>query len=272
MSATVGMAMGEAGYDGTAPRAIVRQLAVECPIAIEVNGVAYAVMMGTPADLEDYAVGFALAEGMIAERCDLAALAVAEIEQGAILRLTLADSQAAPFLERVRMRVSEGSCGLCGLESIAEVLRPLPRLGRTAPVSAAAVERALLSLSAHQADGARTGAMHAAAFASPHGRICFVREDVGRHNALDKLIGALARADLNPADGFIIVTARCSYELVEKAVRCGCGTLVAISAPTSLAATRAREAGLRLIALARHDTMLVVAEGAGAPQEVFDGI
>ncbi len=272
MNATVDLAMEEVGYAGAPGRPIVRALAVECPIAVEVNGVGYAVMMGTPADLEDYAVGFALAEGMIGSAADLLALNVAEIEQGAILRLTLAERHAAPFIERVRMRVSEGSCGLCGLESIGEVLRPLPRLPASAPIASAAIERALLSLGEHQTEGARTGAMHAAAFCTPGGTIQTVREDVGRHNALDKLIGALARAGVDPASGFIVVTARCSYELVEKAVRSGCGTLVAISAPTSLAAACAREAGLRLIALARRDTMLVVAEGAGQPQEVPVGI
>jgi FdhD protein len=229
-------------------------------------------MMGTPTDLEDYALGFALAEGMIGSADDLAGLAIAEVAGGAILRLTLAEHHAAPFLERVRMRVSEGSCGLCGLESIAEVLRPLPRLRSRPAIANAAIERALLSLGEHQAEGAKTGAMHAAAFCGRDGAIRTVREDVGRHNALDKLIGALARAGIDPGDGFIVVTARCSYELAEKTVRAGCGTLVAISAPTSLAASRAREAGLRLIALARHDTMLVVAEGAEESREGSDGI
>lgn len=272
MSATVELSVQEEPYDRGPSRTLVRTVAVECPIAFEVNGIAYAVMMGTPADLEDYAIGFALAEGMIGKASDVVALAVAEIEQGVILRLMLAERQAKPFLERVRMRVSEGSCGLCGLESIAEVLRPLPRLRGQPPIANAAIERVLLALEAHQAEGARTGAMHAAAFCSPEGHIRAVREDVGRHNALDKLLGALARAGDDPSAGFIVVTARCSYELVDKTIRAGCGTLVAISAPTSLAATRARDAGLRLIALARHDTMLVVANGAGQPQEIDNGI
>lgn len=259
MSATVDAALAERPYAGAA-RGIVRPLAVETPIAVEVNGVAYAVMMGTPADLDDYALGFALAEGMIDAPDELLDLAVAAVDHGAILRLTLSDRRAAPLLERVRLRVSEGSCGLCGLESIAEVLRPLPRLPLATPIAAAAIQAALLAIGNHQG---RTGAMHAAAFCDRDGAIRLVREDVGRHNALDKLVGALARAGLDPASGFILVTARCSYELVEKTVRAGCPVLVAISAATSLAVERARAAGLTLIALARADTMLVANDPGG---------
>jgi len=263
------MNLEEAFYVDRASRTIVRSLAVECPLAIEVNGVAYAVMMGTPSDLSDYALGFALAEGMIADPVELVSLSIGEVESAYILRLTLSESKAAPFIDRVRMRVSEGSCGLCGLESIAEVLRPLPRLAELIAVASEAVERALPALPDRQTKGGRTGAMHAAAFCTAAGAIVRVREDVGRHNALDKLIGGLASAGIDPAAGFFLVTARCSYELVEKTVRAGCTTLVAISAPTNLAVERARSAGLRLIALARGDTMLVVADGrdrvAGAP-------
>jgi FdhD protein len=246
----------ETRYDGTRRR-ITRPLAVETPVAIEVNGIAYAVMMATPADLEDYAAGFALSEGMIAAADELADIAVAPVDQGVVLRLTLAPALAAPLHERVRMRVSEGSCGLCGLESIEEVLRPLPPLPPSEPIAPAAIAHALAALGDHQPEGARTGAMHAAAFCDRDGTIITVREDVGRHNALDKLIGALARQGIATGAGFMIVTARCSYELVEKAVRARCPTLVAISAPTSLAVERARAAGLRLVALARRDTMLV---------------
>ncbi len=265
MSAVVCARFDETGYDG-ARRPITRALAVETPVAIEVNGIAYAVMMATPADLEDYAAGFALSEGMIEAADELAEIAVAPVEGGVVLRLTLTAERAAPLHDRVRMRVSEGSCGLCGLESIAEVLRPLPSLPPSEPIAPAAIARALAALGDHQPDGARTGAMHAAAFCDRDGAILAVREDVGRHNALDKLIGALARQGIDPGAGFMLVTARCSYELVEKAVRAHCPTLAAISAPTSLAVERARAAGLRLVALARRDTMLVACmdnEGVG---------
>lgn len=272
MSAVVPAAMREVRFADEGVRIVARDIAIECPVAIEVNGVAYAVMMASPADLADYALGFALSEGLIASAADLLDLAVAEVERGVILRLTLAPGRAATIHDRVRMRVSEGSCGLCGLESIDEVLRPLPVLERRLAVPPAAIQAALAALPAHQALGARTGATHAAAFCSPAGEIRAVREDVGRHNALDKLVGALARLAIDPAEGFMLVSARCSYELVEKAARAGCSVLVAISAPTSLAVERAAAAGMTLIALARHDTMLVPEDSRRAAMETADGL
>jgi FdhD protein len=271
MKAAIPAPMREVRFAGGA-RALVRELAVECPVAIEVNGIGYAVMMATPADLEDYALGFALSEGLVASAADLLDVAIAEIARGVILRLTLAPERAAPIHERVRMRVSEGSCGLCGLESIDEVLRPLPWVGPGRTIAPEAIQAALAALPAHQELGGRTGATHAAAFCSPTGEIRLAREDVGRHNALDKLVGALARGGIDPGSGFMLVSARCSYELVEKAVRAGCPVLVAISAPTSLAAERAQAAGLTLIALARQDTMLVLGDTAEAPMETADGL
>jgi FdhD protein len=247
----------ERSYDGALDRPVLRSLAEEVPVAIEVNGVAYAVMMASAKDLEDFATGFALSEGFIAAPSELAEMMTAEVEQGVILRLTLAPELAEPLHDRVRMRVSEGSCGLCGLESLEEVMRPLAPLPPRLPPAPEAVGRALAALDKHQIEGLRTGAMHAAAFCDRDGAILCLREDVGRHNALDKLFGALARQGIDPARGFAVVTARCSYELVEKTVRARCPALVAISAPTTLAVECARQAGLHLIALARHDTMLV---------------
>lgn len=247
----------ERSYDGTLDRVVLRPLAEEGAVAIEVNGIAYAVMMASADALEDFAVGFALSEGFIAAADELIDVTTARVERGVILRLTLSPERAAPLHERVRMRVSEGSCGLCGLESLEEVLRPLAPLVPTPPPEPSAIERALLALDHHQTEGLRTGAMHAAAFCERDGAILCVREDIGRHNALDKLFGALARQSVDPANGFAVVTARCSYELVEKTVRARCPALVAISAPTSLAVERARQSGLHLIALARRDTMLV---------------
>lgn len=261
----------ELSYDGTLDRPVLRPLAEEVPVAIEVNGVAYAVMMASASDLEDFAAGFALSEGFIGAAEELAEVMAAEVEKGVILRLTLAPERAAPLRERVRMRVSEGSCGLCGLESLEEVMRPLTPLPPAPPPAPEAIERALLALDRHQTEGLRTGAMHAAAFFGQNGDILCLREDVGRHNALDKLFGALARQGIDPAGGFVVVTARCSYELVEKTVRARCPALVAISAPTSLAVERARQAGLHLIALARRDTMLVFEDGALA-REARDAV
>lgn len=272
MKAVVSVPMREVRFAGGGARALVREVAAECPVAIEINGIGYAVMMATPADLEDYALGFALSEGLAASAADLLEVAVAEVARGVILRLTLTPEHAAPIHERVRMRVSEGSCGLCGLESIDEVLRPLPKIEQGPSIKPEAIQAALAALPAHQELGGRTGATHAAAFCSPTGEIRVAREDVGRHNALDKLIGALARRGIDAGSGFILVSARCSYELVEKAVRAGCPVLVAISAPTSLAVERARVAGLTLIALARHDTMLVPDVMTEAPMETADGL
>ena len=271
ISGTLAATAREVSYDGAIDRPILRPLAEEVPVAIEVNGVAYAVMMASANDLEDFATGFALSEGFIAAIDDLIALAVAQVEQGTILRLTLSSERAAPLHERVRMRVSEGSCGLCGIESLEEVLRPLAPLPPTPPPAPSAIEQALLAIDRHQTEGLRTGAMHAAAFCDPDGAITCLREDVGRHNALDKLFGALARQGIDPARGFVVVTARCSYELVEKTVRARCPALVAISAPTSLAVERARQAGLHLFALARRDTMLLFEHGPQA-EGTCDGV
>jgi FdhD protein len=245
------------------PGPVRRDLAVEQPIALEYNGVSFAVMMGTPVDLVDFATGFTLSEGLVATAQDIQDLAVAEVAGAHIIRITLPSLCAAPLLDRVRLRVGEGSCGLCGIESIAEVLRPLPPLTVRTTATPTAVARALRDLGAHQPLGQRTGAMHAAAFCDNDGAIVTVREDVGRHNALDKLVGALARSGHDPARGFILLSARCSYELVEKTVRAGCPLLVTISAPTSLAADRARDSGLTLLALARHDSVLVVNDPHG---------
>lgn len=251
---------------------IARALADERPVALEYNGVAYAVIMATPADLEDFVVGFSLAEGLIERAADVLDLAIHQGEQGWIVRATLPASRAAPLLERVRVRLVEGSCGLCGLESIEQVMRPLPNIEPGFRTTPEAVRRALGELPGRQVQGHATRATHAAAFCAPDGTILHVREDVGRHNALDKLFGALAREGCDPAGGFALVSARCSYELVEKTVRAGCPMLVAISAPTTLAVERARAAGLTLVALARHDTMLVVSDPHRQMEGTSDGL
>lgn len=243
------------GFQGQADQAITRDVAVEVPVAFEVNGLAYAVMMASPADLEDYALGFALSEGLAARPDAITQLDVAEVDQGVIIRMMIPDL-AQDLQDRIRLRLNEGSCGLCGLRSIEEVLRPLPALDRATAIAPDAIHRAASALSGQQILGQATGAMHAAAFCEASGDILLTREDVGRHNALDKLVGAMARQGLDAAQGFVLLTARCSYELVEKTVRAGCPTLVTVSAPTSLAVGRAQAAGLALYALARHDSVL----------------
>ncbi len=240
-----------------------RTLAVEAPIAIEYNGIGYAVMMGTPTDLNDYATGFSLSEGLIADIAEILSVDAIEQDTGWLLRIQIAAHCLVPVIERARQRVTESSCGLCGLDNLAQVLRPLPAITAQIEVSREALFTALAALRDQQPLNAATGAAHGAAFCASDGSIVMAREDVGRHNALDKLIGALARAGLDPATGFFLLTARCSYELVEKAIRARCPLLVTISAPTTLAAERADAHGLTLIALARHDAMLVINDPHG---------
>ena len=242
---------------------LTRSIAIEAPVSVEVGGIGYAVMMATPADLEDYAVGFALGEGLVETVDQIGRVDAQPIEGGWALRIWLPPERNAIALERARKRVSESSCGLCGIENIEEVLRPLPPVTARIATDRRAIAAALAALRDHQPLARATGAVHAAAFCSPAGAILLAREDVGRHNALDKLIGALARAGTDPASGFILLSARCSYELVEKTVRAGCPMLVTLSAPTSLAAARASAAGLALVALARTDSALVVSDPHG---------
>ena len=234
----------------------------EAPVALEFNGLSYAVMMATPRDLEDFALGFALTEGLAKEPADLADIAVAEVEQGWIVRASLSGLGIEQLTERVRTRVAESSCGLCGIENLDAVARPLPPVAAHGSLDTAAIFAALGALREHQPLGRATGAAHAAAFASPEGAILHAREDVGRHNALDKLVGALAAAGQDPAAGFILSTARCSYEIVEKAVRAGATRLVTVSLPTSLAVERAQAAALSLWSLARDDSVLLVNDAA----------
>lgn len=261
--ATIDLPVRRLGLADPGDEALSRSIAVEAPVSVEVGGIAYAVMMATPTDLEDYALGFALGEGLVETTDQIGRIDVHPIEGGWALRIWLPPERNAIALERARKRVSESSCGLCGIENIEEVLRPLPTVTARIATDRSAIAAALAALGDHQPLGRATGAVHAAAFCSPAGDIRLAREDVGRHNALDKLIGALARAGIDPATGFVLLSARCSYELVEKTVRAGCPMLVTISAPTSLAAERAAAAGLTLVALARPDAALIVSDPHG---------
>ncbi len=251
----------EVSSDGTR-RAVTRDWVPEAPVALEFNGLAYAVMMATPADLEDFATGFALGEGLATAASDISDIGIAEVEPGWIVRAQLAGLGVDKLTERVRTRVAESSCGLCGIENLAEVARPLPPVAPHRAINPAAIFAALAALRPLQQLGRQTGAAHAAAHAASDGKIEWLREDVGRHNALDKLVGAQARAGEALAEGFVLSTARCSYEIVEKAVRAGATTLVCVSLPTSLAVERARAAGLSLWALARDDSVLLVNDGS----------
>jgi len=233
-----------------------RAIAVEAPIAIEVDGIAYAVMMATPADLDDFATGFMLSEGMIARASDLSFIDISFVERGIICRIARSTPDPAGILERVRHRTTDSACGLCGLESLDAAIRPLPPVPRS-NIAPRAIFSARANLAGVQDLNAQTGATHAAALADADGNIRLVREDVGRHNAFDKLIGAMIRGEYGWADGFALLTSRCSYDLVEKAARAGCPFLATISAPTSLAIAAATEAGIGLAVLVRDDNLMI---------------
>lgn len=235
-----------------------RVVADETPIAIEYNGLGYAVLMASAADLEDLAFGFSRAERLIDDARQIVDVAAHAVERGVILRITLSPERVDLVADRVRHRVSESSCGLCGIENLEQALRPLPLADPGEPPADAAIFAALDALSSCQPLNIATGAVHAAALCGRDGAIRLVREDVGRHNAFDKLNGAMLRGGAAWDGGFALLSSRCSFELVEKAVLAGCPTLVTVSAPTALAVERAREAALRLIVLARPDAMLLV--------------
>ncbi|MFA7604222.1 MAG: formate dehydrogenase accessory sulfurtransferase FdhD [Novosphingobium sp.] len=241
--------------------AVTRDWVPEAPVALEFNGLSYAVMMATPADLADFALGFALTEGLAGRPADLTDLAIAEVEHGWIVRATLAGLGIEQLTDRVRARVAESSCGLCGIENLEALGRPLPAVIPHAALAPQAIFAALATLESRQLLQQATGAAHAAAWVDTAGAIGCLREDVGRHNALDKLVGAMARAGAPLSPGFVLSTARCSYEIVEKAVRAGATALVTVSLPTEMAVARARAAGLSLWALARRDSVLLVNEG-----------
>ncbi|MCW7539942.1 formate dehydrogenase accessory sulfurtransferase FdhD [Aquabacterium sp. A7-Y] len=232
------------------------QLASEVPVALSFNGVSHAVMMATPADLEDFALGFALSEGLIASPAQCYGMELASGPLGCELRLEIA-SRAFDALKR-RRRSLEGrtGCGLCGIESLAALdlqPEPLPAERALPGLGVTDVLQAFEQLSARQPLSALTGACHAAGWALPDGRLLEVAEDVGRHNALDKLIGRLARQGLLDQPGFVIVSSRASYELVRKCARLSLPALAAISAPTTLAVDIARQAGLRLFGFCREN-------------------
>jgi FdhD protein len=262
---TIDLAFRRVGADGTSV-AVTRALADEVPIAIECNGIAYAVLMASPDAIEDLGYGFALGERLIDGVDDVRGIDVHATDAGIVVRLALARRVAERIGDRVRHRASDASCGLCGVETLAQALRPLPAAARWDGEDAA-VFRAYGSLLEVQPLNAATGAVHAAAACSRDGTIRLAREDVGRHNAFDKLIGAMARDGLSWDGGFALLTSRCSYELVEKAVLSGCPMLATISAPTRLAVARAEAAGLALRTLVRGDALLASEHSSSSPAD-----
>ena len=241
------------------------EVAVETPINIVYGTMPYAVMMASPSDLEDFVTGFSLTEGIVRGASEIRSIRVVPKDEGVVVTVELAPGRFREHLARRRNLSGRTSCGLCGVETIEEI--PLAESGTRSghAVPASAIEAALETLERHQPVNRLTRAVHAAAWCDPQGRVVTVREDVGRHNALDKLIGARLRAGADARGGFLLVTSRASFEMVEKAAIFGAGTLVAISAPTSLAIERAAHLGLTLAAVARRDGCIVFT-GALAPE------
>ncbi len=254
---SVRVAASGISFDGGDPRSGERAVAVEMPVNVVYSTVPYAVMMMTPSDLEDFAIGFSLTEGVIRARGDIRGVAVEREGEGLLLQVHLAYDRLRGVLARRRAMTGRTGCGVCGIEDLSALPRAVRREGRAPPIDLGAIRRALDGLSERQLLNAETRAVHAAAWAGPDGAIALVREDVGRHNALDKLVGALLDRGVDPGAGFLVITSRCSYEMVEKAAAFGAATLVSISAPTSLAIERARHHDIALVGIARHDAVTV---------------
>ena len=228
-------------------------VAEEVPVALQYNGQPFAVMMATPCDLQDFALGFSLSEGLVATPAQLLHVDVRQRLEGIVLAMAVAADAPAAALDARRQRLlpGRGGCGVCGARTLEDAVRSPSPVQASARFDAIAVERALAALQAHQPMNAATGAVHAAAWADTQGTILLAREDVGRHNALDKLIGAMHRADCATDAGMLLLTSRASYEMVTKAASVGIGFVAAISAPTALAIDLARGAGICLVGFAR---------------------
>ncbi len=225
----------------------------ETAIAFTYEGGSYAVMMATPQNLEDFAVGFSVTEGLAASAADIRQLDIVEHAAGIELRMWLAEPRAAALSERRRHLAGPTGCGLCGIESLDEAVRTPPRVRQGDTFTPAEIMRALEALAPRQEINRQTRAVHAAAFWQPGAGLLAVREDVGRHNALDKLVGALTRDRVPGHSGMVLLTSRVSVEMVQKTAAVGAPLLVAVSAPTALALRTAETAGITLVAVARGD-------------------
>jgi FdhD protein len=230
-----------------------RSIPEETAVALTYNGGTYAVMMATPRDLEDFAIGFSLSEGVVGSPADICSLDVLRLDSGVELRMWLSKPKAADLQERRRHIAGPTGCGLCGIESIVEAMRPAAAIGPGRQFSPEQIQAAMRSLPSRQKLNIETRAVHAAAFWNTTDGIVALREDVGRHNALDKLSGALARASIAAGEGIILLTSRVSVEMVQKSAAIGASVVVSVSAPTALAVRMADAAGITLAAIARAD-------------------
>ena len=244
-------------WDEGAARDRAEQIVEETPVAIVYNGIPHVVMMATPADLADFALGFSITEELIRTPSDLQDVQIVRYSQGIEVQATIHLDCEAVVGSRPRRLAGRTGCGICGSDSIAAVLKTSHPVGPGAPVRVGAIQTALETLTAHQTLNSAAGAVHAAAWATADGVVDLAREDVGRHNALDKLIGALLKRGTGPETGFVIVTSRASFEMVQKATVFGSPLLAAISGPTGLAVRVAEQAGLTLVGFARRGRLTV---------------
>ncbi|MBS1170399.1 MAG: fdsC [Burkholderiaceae bacterium] len=228
------------------------QVAEEVPVALEYNGISHAVMLATPNDLEDFALGFSLTEGILAVPSELYSCEISGDLDGIRIELEIASERFFSLKEKRRSLTGRTGCGLCGTETLPQAIRIPPPVVSTAAFSADTLHAAFRQMEQQQLLQQRTGATHAAAWLATDGQVTLVREDVGRHNALDKLIGALRRGGIDTATGAAIVTSRASYEMVQKAASAGIGILAAVSAPTALAVRIADITGLTLAGFVRQ--------------------
>jgi len=236
-------------------------LVVELPVALEFNGISHAVMLATPCDLESFALGFALSEGIIVQHGEFFGAEVEVSELGITVHCDIASSAFLRLKQRRRNMTGRTGCGLCGVESLEQVIRELPRVEQSVTLSIASMRAALKELATMQPLNHLTGGMHAAAWSSAEGKLQQVCEDVGRHNALDKLIGVMSERGMNFQQGFLVITSRASVEMVQKAATLGIANLIAISAPTTLAVKTAQDVGMTLIAFARGDNFVAYVHG-----------
>jgi FdhD protein len=230
-----------------------RLIPEETALALTYNGGTYAVMMGTPEDLDDFAIGFSLSEGIVQSADEIETLDIVELDDGIELRMWLNPAKAELLNQRRRHIAGPTGCGICGIESIAEAVRPAAIVSTGGSFTPREIMTAMAAVAPLQEINHQTRAVHAAAFWTPKRGIVSLREDVGRHNALDKLAGALAQEKAATADGMVLLTSRVSVEMVQKTAALGAPLMVAVSAPTALAVRTADAAGITLAAIARAD-------------------
>jgi FdhD protein len=232
-------------------------VASEVPLALSYNGESFAVMMATPLDLEDFALGFSLSEAIICSADELSGIDVHAHLEGFAIDMRIPQARAEMLASRARNVTGNSGCGLCGTRELEQVLRHPAPVAHGQALRATALQRGLAALGAAQPLNQATGATHAAAWAGMDGQLVLLREDVGRHNALDKLIGAMAQSRIEVANGFLILTSRASYEMVQKAATFGIGMIAAISAPTALAIHFAEACGVTLVGFARGTSHVI---------------